>query len=273
MDLLQQVIDAIENGDPTIDENILIKMGSRDGVIEAVRLLLEDGRADPTVDDSYPIREAYDNDEREIFRLLLEDGRSDPTVYDNYIIENSAEEGKTEIFRLLLEDGRADPRVENDSPLGAASDEGHTEVVMLLLEWYADHNVPIHEFINLLQEGYRKYILMYYDLNEIPLDTYDFKLEDEDEKFVDSMLASLAYNDEKRERFIALINPIGYNLSNIGIPLRGVRNMISEYAGSYPERSRSSAITQTLDDIGIPRAALIGSLTLDTNYIIERIIT
>jgi hypothetical protein len=145
-----------------------------------------------------------------------------------------------------------------------ALNKGHIEVGELLLEWYADHDVPINTFINEIPPKYRKYILMYYDINQIPLNTYDFNITDskENEEFVDEMLASLAYNDEKREQFLRLINPVGYELRGAGIPVRGVRNIISEYSGFYPERS--SEITQTLDDIGIPRAitALIGRLTL-----------
>jgi ankyrin repeat protein len=385
MDLVQRVRDAIENGDPTDNDNELIREASEEGDVESLRLLLQDGRADPTANDNFPIGVAISEGHTEIVRLLLEDGRADPTYHNNFPIMTATNEGHTDIVRLLLEDGRADPAynnneaiilatrqgyttivrllledgradpaadnneaiilatrqgytdivrllledgradpaadnnapimyatrqgyteivrmlledgrvVPNDLFITAPSSEGYTEIVRLLLEdgrvnptrrnneaitmalykdhieigellleWYADHNVQINTFINVIPPKYRKYILMYYDINQIPLNTYDFNITDskENEEFVDEMLASLAYNDEKRERFLRLINPLGYELREAGMGVRGVRNIISEYAGFYPERS--SVITETLDDIGIPRSitALIGSLTL-----------
>jgi ankyrin repeat protein len=325
---LKEVKNAIQNGDPTEDDNILIRSASARGNTEAVRLLLQDGRADPRADDNYAIIEASQNGHTEVVRLLLQDGRADPTVDDNIIIGRASFLGRADIVKLLLEDGRADPTANNNIAIITASRKGHTEIVrllledgranpeanineaikeatyygnaevvrlllqdsrvnpiinnhyalressnrgnedivMLLLDWYGENNVPINEFINLIPDRYHKYILVYYDLNEIPLDTYDFKIREneEDQRFVEYMLTNLAYDTKRRERFLELINPVGYNLRGAGIPVQGVRNVISEYAGINPEVKTNYEIAQTLDDIGIPPelTSLIGSLLI-----------
>jgi ankyrin repeat protein len=325
---LKEVKNAIQNGDPTEDDNILIRSASARGNTEAVRLLLEDRRADPTADDNYAIIEASKNGRTEVVRLLLRDGRADPTADDNIIIGTASFSGRTEIVRLLLEDGRADPRADNNIAIITASRKGHTEVVrllledgradprannneaiqmasenghteivrmllqdgrvnprandkyaikmasnrghtevlLLLLEWYGNNSVPFERIYYIIRDRYRKYILMYYDLNEIPLNMYDFNIteNEEDQEFVEYMLTNLAYDTKRRERFLELINPVGYNLRGAGIPVRGVRDIISEYAGINPEVKTNYEISQTLDDIGIPPelTSLIGSLLI-----------
>jgi hypothetical protein len=240
-----------------------------------LNLFLKDGRIVPERDDlrevvslihSYGIDDIYGHHRNLLLslRLLLQDGRVDPTYDNNTLIIDEASEGHTQTVEILLEDPRVDPRANNHEALRKALLNNHREIVMLLLEWYGVNNVPINQIINLLTNEYRKYILMYYDLNKIPLDTYDFKLVDGDEEFVDYMLASLAYDTQRRNRFLQLINPVGYNLRGAGIPVLGVRDIISEYAGINPEVKTNYEISQTLDDIGIPPelTSLIGSLLI-----------
>ena len=258
---LKEVKNAIQNGDPTVENNILIRNASARGNTEAVRLLLQDGRADPTVWRNYAIIEASRNGHTEVVRLLLEDGRADPRADNNVAIRDATFYGNTEVVRILLQDSRVDLRVNDHIVLREALRRGHEDIVMLLLDWYGEHDVPINQIFNIIPDRYRKYILVYYDLNEIPLDTYDFKIREneEDQRLVEYVLTKLAYDTQRRERFLRLINPAGYNLRGAGVGVRGVRNIISEYAGFYPERS--SVITETLDDIGLPRelTAIIGS--------------
>jgi hypothetical protein len=243
---------------------------------ESLRLLLQDGRANPADNNSDVIISASMN-HPESLRLLLEDGRANPGAQNNEAIIAAVESlenlNSVETVKLLLEDPRVNPTAQNHLALRDLAYEENVRdefreaegyILELLLTWYADHNVPIDQFINVIPVKYRKYILMYYDINEIPLDTFDFKITDsvEDSKFVDTVLASLAYNTEKRQRFLRLIDPTEYRLESVGIYVPGVRNMILEYA-DVPERS--SVITQTLDDFGVPRGitAMIGKMMLD----------
>jgi hypothetical protein len=238
---------------------------------EIVRLLLEDGRVEPRT--AYMYVAAYEGNV-EIVRLLLKDGRANPSQYfrQNYkysplyaVVRNESNErfyqtrapnirdNHKKILRMLLEDPRVDPTIDDHIILQTASDQ---DTIEILLEYYANNNINISEFIELLEPENRKYILLYYDIDDIPVYTFDFGLDGNnlnDERFVDSMLARLAYNTEKREKFLRLINPIGYNLEGAGVGIRGVRNIISEYADINTEMKTNYEITQTLDEIGIPK--------------------
>jgi ankyrin repeat protein len=173
-------------------------------------LLLEDGRADPADYDNSAIRSASLRGRTEVVRLLLEDGRADPAVNDNRPIKSASVNGHTEIVKMLLEDPRVNPTAENHYALGVASEENEEDIVELLIQYYAQNNVNVEEFFNLLSVNHRKYILMYYDVNDIPEDTIDFGLDEnntEDRLFIDYLLTRYGsnYDVEKRAKLLRLI--------------------------------------------------------------------
>jgi hypothetical protein len=80
----------------------------------------------------------------------------------------------------------------------------------LILSFYAENNVPFEDFISLLNPEHKKYILLYYDVNDIPEDTFDFVLNEnnrEDRLFIDYLLTIYGsnYDVDKREKLLRLV--------------------------------------------------------------------
>ena len=118
--------------DPT--DNWAIRIASQFGHIEIVKILLEDKRVDPSADDNYAIQYASQNGHTAVVKLLLHDDRVNPAVCNNYSIKSAIENGYTETIKILLQDKRVDPSVDNNYAIRFASYNGHTEIVKLLLQ-------------------------------------------------------------------------------------------------------------------------------------------
>lgn len=74
--------------------------------VEIVRILLEDGRVNPSFDNNLPIRIATKNGNDRIVRLLLADDRVDPTINNNELLDIALNEGRYDIVELLKRDKR-----------------------------------------------------------------------------------------------------------------------------------------------------------------------
>jgi ankyrin repeat protein len=107
---------------------------SKEGCIEVVRLLLENG-ADIHVQKDYSLRLASFYGHVEVVRLLLESG-ADVHADDDYALRLASFYGHVEVVRLLLASG-ANVHAKDDCALRWASDKGHIEVVDLLVSYGA----------------------------------------------------------------------------------------------------------------------------------------
>lgn len=119
----------LESGHLIPSESLNISINS--GLIEAVALILEDGRIVPTIDD---LLFAVDRNNADIVRLLLQDGRVDPVTDDEIAapLSVAAYRESLEVLQVLL----YDPRIGSDTAdmaLLVAVDEEATESVRMLV--------------------------------------------------------------------------------------------------------------------------------------------
>jgi hypothetical protein len=104
---------ADERVDPTIypSENFIrVAVTNRDTAI--LHILLEDGRIDPAENDSGALKNAVINNRINAVTLLLKDGRSDPTVLLNNgvsLVQDAIRQGYKDILSLFLNDDRIEP--------------------------------------------------------------------------------------------------------------------------------------------------------------------
>jgi len=103
---------------------------------EIVKWVLENmgGRVDPGAEDNWAIKLASRNGHAEVVRLLLADPRVDPSAEDNWAIKLASYHGHVEVVRMLLVDPRVDPSAEDNWAIQMALRCGHTEVAEVLKE-------------------------------------------------------------------------------------------------------------------------------------------
>lgn len=92
--------------DPSINNNLAIRLASRNCYTAAVELLLKDPRVDPSVKINEAIRRAALYGNGAIVRLLLQDKRVNPSANMNQAIMSAAVRGHTGVVKLLLNDPR-----------------------------------------------------------------------------------------------------------------------------------------------------------------------
>jgi ankyrin repeat protein len=137
--LIVQKFLKLVNIDPAIDKRLngrgksAIRLASKNGHVEVVKLLLNDPRVDPSAENNYAIRLASENGHVEAVKLLLNDPRVDPSAENNDAIRWASKNGHAEVVKLLLNDPRIDPSDDNNDAIRCASWNGHSEVVKLLL--------------------------------------------------------------------------------------------------------------------------------------------
>ena len=84
------------------DRSELLYLAAGNGHDLLVNLLLQDRRADPTVRNNIAIRLASENGHAKIVELLLEDGRADPNALDGYCLKHAMEERHYEVVCVLV---------------------------------------------------------------------------------------------------------------------------------------------------------------------------
>jgi ankyrin repeat protein len=119
--------------DPSVDENVAIRLASERGHDRVVKLLLADPRVDPGAQNNRAIRVASFNGHDSVVKLLLSDPRVDPAAHNNYAIRYATSRGHVSVVELLLEDPRVDPAAESNRAIRLASENGHAGVVKMLL--------------------------------------------------------------------------------------------------------------------------------------------
>jgi hypothetical protein len=238
-DDVKSVAKMLKDGiDPSFNDNISIKVASVNGYPDIVKLLLKDPRVNSGVNDNFPIRSASERGHTEVVKLLLSSENTDPSAEDNEAIRRASQNGRYEIVKMLLSDERVNPTDRNHDAIGFASYNRYEDIIKILLEWYSEHDIPINEFINYLRREYKRYILLYYDVDEIRLNTYNFGIDEnktDDKEFVDFMLARFVSYPDKRDRFLRLIysddntesNLVG-TLQSVNIPAP-LMNIISKF--------------------------------------------
>lgn len=121
-----------EEADRKDERELPIAKSAKEGDTPVVRALLETN--DPSVYDDLPLRLAADKGHTDVVKLLLSDPRVDPTSRQSKALWIAASNGHVEVVSLLLDDGRADPSAADNRAIRLASQHGHIEVVRLLLD-------------------------------------------------------------------------------------------------------------------------------------------
>lgn len=93
-------------------DNFAIKIASRKGHTEIVRLLLADGRVNPVAENNQAIRWACANGHLDVVKLLLADSRVNPADWRNGAIRVASYCDRLEVVKLLLADPRVNPKDE-----------------------------------------------------------------------------------------------------------------------------------------------------------------
>ena len=131
-DILNNVKWLLNQGfDPSANDNYTIRLASRYGFTDVVKLLLSDSRVDLSTDDNEAIHLASNYGHTEIVKLLMSDPRVDPS--DNEAIRLASRNGHIEIVKLLLGDPRVDPSANDNYAIRWASFNDYTEIVKLLM--------------------------------------------------------------------------------------------------------------------------------------------
>jgi len=259
--------------DPSVDNNYCIIISCMRGYTGVMKLLLQDTRVNPFVNNNTPIQTASEYGHVNIVKMLLDIG-SDPSASNQYAIITSSQKGHVNVVKLLLNDDRVDPRVLNYRALYLASIQRRKEVVKLLIRGCSEHDVPIEQFYTHMIPAHRRYILLYYDITDIPDNVYDFNVEfsrddylrlkkrykiklspseskefkrlDSEQKidvnyddieFIDMMLSKFPKNSYKRAKIVRLLR----------LPTNVPDSLISEILNDYLYPSISSIIGEYLD--------------------------
>ena len=87
--------------DPSLHNNFLIGVASRNGHTRIVKRLLADDRVDPSDGDNWALRQAAECSHLDIVKLLLADKRVDPTARDHEALTNAMYNGDEKMIKLL----------------------------------------------------------------------------------------------------------------------------------------------------------------------------
>ena len=110
-----------------------LKMAIKNGNLQALELLLRDGRVDPSDQDNQAVILASETGNLQALQLLLKDDRVDPSDQSNEAIIQACTKGHLQVVELLLRDKRVNPASRRNRAINRASDAGHGEIVQLLL--------------------------------------------------------------------------------------------------------------------------------------------
>jgi len=120
--------------DPSQQNNLLLILAIQYNNIDAVKLLLLDGRINPTIpSDSKGFRDAVKYGFTQIVNILLEDNRINPSSQKNYAIRIASENGFTNIVKLLLKNPNINPSDQEQFCLFKAIIHNNMACVKLLL--------------------------------------------------------------------------------------------------------------------------------------------
>ena len=92
--------------DPSARDNFAVRLASRNGHLEVVKLLLTHPKVDPSADDNYAIRWASKNGYLEVVKLLLSLPSKQgvyPTVDISEAIRLSSQNGHSDVVKVLKE--------------------------------------------------------------------------------------------------------------------------------------------------------------------------
>jgi len=119
-----------------ISKNLMIAINYNN--IEALHILLEDGRLDPLYNYSEALRYACDGGKIEMTKLLLADGRSDVTARNQSPLRWATVNGHFNIVEMLMEFPEVNPTFRinpsNRSAFTSAYIRGYTKILKLFLD-------------------------------------------------------------------------------------------------------------------------------------------
>ena len=103
---IRSIIKYIELGDPSVDNNLAVRLASSHGHTKIVEILVLDQRVDPSDHENYSLKSASQGGFKEIVEILLKDARVDPSASDNFTIGVASILGHVEIVQVLLKHDR-----------------------------------------------------------------------------------------------------------------------------------------------------------------------
>lgn len=92
--------------DPSLDNNLAIRIACSNGHHTVVSYLLGDPRVDPSADNNYGIRIAAACGHGEVVKILLQDHRVDPSADGNFAVKLAINRGDVAIVRMMVMDYR-----------------------------------------------------------------------------------------------------------------------------------------------------------------------
>jgi ankyrin repeat protein len=116
--------------DPRLDNQFAIQKSVLEGNLGAVKCLVNVPFVDLSIDNDNPIRTSSKNGHLDIVKILIENG---PVVDVNTSLKVAAEYGHADIVKLLIVDYHVDPAIEENYPFRIASGSGHPDVVRILI--------------------------------------------------------------------------------------------------------------------------------------------
>lgn len=137
---LSIVIDAIKQQNSKESSemlNNLFEKSVRDNYsADIVKLLLQCKQVDPSIPDNVAIRIMAQKGCTEVVDLLLKDIRVDPNAMNALgfdALMNACDKDHIEVVKLLLQDPRVNPKAGKNRAIRLASNNDHTEIVKLLI--------------------------------------------------------------------------------------------------------------------------------------------
>lgn len=131
----------IDNGgDPTINDNSLIKYAVDNNDKELVIKILNDPRVVPYTSDCHVIISLVDNCDIEMCQIIIGHHTTELGDIDR-LFREAAAAGRADIVEWLLDDGRVDPTSNDNEAFINASNCNHTDVVNLLLNHMSNKRV------------------------------------------------------------------------------------------------------------------------------------
>ncbi|KAI9341136.1 ankyrin repeat-containing domain protein, partial [Obelidium mucronatum] len=122
------------NIDPTVDKNYPLRIASRKGHADIVRLLLADKRVNPQAEFNAAIYHAATNGYTGIVRQLLKSGAWPDVDGGNSPLQTACTNGHVEVVKALLETGKVSAAGPCNMPIFLAAEHGHADIVELLLQ-------------------------------------------------------------------------------------------------------------------------------------------
>ena len=124
---------------PSLNDNYLIRIASREGYLDIVNRLLQDSRVNPSTHRSNALSVASSNGYLGVVNRLLRDPRVNP----NNAIESAVRSGSLDIINAILNDPRTNDAFEVTSQYYRSITYTEKHITDVLRSWLIAHDINI----------------------------------------------------------------------------------------------------------------------------------